>query len=254
MKHILLISYFYICLGICICQDAQHDNVLSAEPVQDIGLVLPENYLSSHSVSDKRSSAFKRLPSWSVYYGKRSADTPAETRQYTESKNVATNEELRIRTEDSLDITTPDQAIYSTYHYLQPDIEPMDNEQAKETHLKPVQQWMSAFGKQQSDSAEDRNDFIEDKLQFDDASIHRNSKRNGAGVGRAASWYAAYGKRLPAWSVTYGKRSPTKLAPFWSVTYGKRAPIWRATYGKRMPQQSDNDERANGVEWKHTDA
>lgn len=220
----------------------------------------------------KRNSAYKRLPGWKVFYGKRSSDENfgdelgmLRLHETHDLNNLIDSARDRVRPTgiesiDNLDIS--DSVNLS---------DAFDSEDSKDRTLlehsyenEPQNVNLLDLVRESNNQKEDLNS---DSYVKENNDGFQDSKRAGwnaiygkrmpgwfVGYGkrgvdlsddaekRAATWLAMYGKRSPRWLATYGKRAPQwlatygKRAPHWLATYGKRAPQWLATYGKRAPQ------------------
>ena len=200
----------------------------------------------------KRSSAYKRLPGWKVYYGKRSSDSniPRNPEAYnaidTEGLNELLKQTNRFQngdTEPDETKDTDDSVVLNSADYKSSDIDNLEQELPSQLGYKIN----SPF------SPEDHVAQYSNLRFLSDVGVYRNEQNDGIRESKRSGWNAVYGKRMPGWFATYGKRGQyinganDKRAPGWIATYGKRdlsslqayekrAPQWIATYGKRAPQ------------------
>ncbi|KAH3891038.1 hypothetical protein DPMN_015129 [Dreissena polymorpha] len=231
----------------------------------------PVPYTNIHKRS---STAFKRLPGWTVYYGKRSYDSSPidamdEVRENTEREMNVFNEKTNSKESEENEMGFAD---LDTHPKMDHEIMNSDIK----GNLKRLQNWSTTYGKDDlSEEADfqhgdDTTQTVERQLwpynikgdstsqavnkiasqseatYGEQESTDENNENSGNQWGitygkRLAGWGATYGKRAPGWGATYGKRAPGWGATYgkktsgWGATYGKRVPGWRATYGKRAP-------------------
>ena len=214
----------------------------------------------------KRGVPFKRLPGWSVYYGKRSLDTDSSEGGMPE-KDIPDNYLSELSGNDKIDDHKYDnkyrvelQKLLSSFDHLgsinrddksgeiesikdidfKEDSRPSGNDKIDDEIFDRIN--TSEENPMDFDNELDSNSLIDERSDY--SSGQEKSSNELApfeDVGKRSGWSAVYGKRMPGWFATYGKRlsgwSPMygKRAPGWSVTYGKRAPVWQALYGKRAP-------------------
>ena len=174
----------------------------------------------------KRGSAYKRLPAWSVYYGKRSGNTQPEFNSFLD----------KDRGDLESEVTDNDNASdFGQYNNEADTVSGL----SKRASFKRLHSWMSTYGKRSMDDPLKVDSIeTEDTDELDSLELSDDTKLDEPMVKeyfdeqekRVPGWSATYGKRVPGWAATYGKR-----APMWSATYGKRVPGWAATYGKRVP-------------------
>lgn len=224
----------------------------------------------------KRGSPYKRLPAWSVYYGKRSADAPTDLDSYSEKDDIDADSKVP-ETENTSDFDEYDK------------VDDIVSKLSKRPSFKRLHSWISTYGKRSAGfGQEDKIDSLDssDEDSLDAIELLKNEQwptpniddfyvKFGAPAKRIPGWSATYGKRIPGWSATYGKRMPgwsatygkrsspynmilagygegmpslsayNKRAPMWSATYGKRIPGWAATYGKRALWQAVYGKRSD---------
>lgn len=235
---ILSILYIYLETGLCI----EETDVSPSDEIS--GTTADRSDIWHRSVA-KRNTAFKRLPAWSVYYGKRSSEPPFELRNPDRVDTDGTGLE-NIRENEITDDDGSDPVIYHLLGHSFP-------EKAKRTDLTRRQSWLSTYGKRSDfhDTSYDTDSMDSDSDIADDTETSEQAlseliydTQPDFGIDdwkRVPGWHAMYGKRIPGWSATYGKRSPSWLSTYgkrlagWSATYGKRGPTWSITYGKRAP-------------------
>lgn len=257
------IYYFYsVNLDVNICI---FSGVHGVESVQE---TLTNAALDTQSAGQisvaKRGSPYKRLPAWSVYYGKRSAENHPAIDNYIDKESDDTEPK-------GTDTKTTGE--FDQYDKMGDIV----SELSKRASFKRLHSWMSTYGKRGVDLGEegkidglesDDEDALEtldildndkwDSPMFNDYKFGEQEKRIpgwSATYGkRIPGWSATYGKRVPGWSATYGKRSVLgdgmpaayiKRAPHWTATYGKRIPGWSATYGKRAMWKAIYGKRFN---------
>lgn len=253
MKRILLLSILYISLEIGICTELQKDELDTSKELDETSKEFPVSI-------DKRSTAYKRLPGWAVYYGKRSAEPDFHTDGLADSE-MKLNELDIIRELNQIDDGLIEESkneesknedklpfVYnSTPSENGPEIDDESVSSAdKRTNFKRLQTWMTTYGKRSDKensyfdsglhefSADGLSDEVMRYKLLNEGAYNQQSDFDISEFKRAPGWAATYGKRAPGWSVTYGKR-----APGWAATYGKRAPGWAATYGKRLQGSSE---------------
>ncbi|XP_052801122.1 uncharacterized protein LOC128231914 [Mya arenaria] len=195
----------------------------------------------------RANTAFKRLPGWGVYYGKRSFEAP----QSAQSDNDNVNEQIRENGELDLEIVKQENGISDVDKNDNGRFEKFLNEwkfldaPTKRANLKRLQTWMSTYGKRSlllnksngysstdsvsSTENDESYNWKQAYSSFDfDNKYDKRSQSLATSDKRDPKWSAIYGKRMPGWGATYGKR-----VPGWGATYGKRMPGWGVTYGKR---------------------
>lgn len=215
---------------------------LGAESIQISDPQTVGQLSDSRTLISKRSSAYKRLPGWRVYYGKRSTDTDLGGTQDLRSLGDAHDiDELLERSDDDLEGTSIESLDSS-------DISDSDNlsDTFYKDSLDDVQVEPNYKIDLPSDNLRDvlrelTDDFSNHRIESE-ISDYKNEQLADSLEHKRTGWNAIYGKRMPGWAPMYGKRGEDwsdvsqKRAPGWIATYGKRAPQWLATYGKRAPQ------------------
>ncbi|XP_045176504.2 uncharacterized protein LOC123537028 [Mercenaria mercenaria] len=263
---ILSVLYIYLETGLCI----EETNISPVEANSD---AISERSPALTLV--KRNTALKRLPAWSVYYGKRSGEPSFALHnsgkihkdESVDFGNIENDEIIDENDSDSGEVAFPRSWMND---YLEQTLSEKDEilnlDAEKRSNLKRLQPWMSTYGKR-SDGFLDTDkgydiDAIKTNADIGQNDLHDFKQLQELSENlydmddlqnpptwpakRMAGWSATYGKRVP-WSVTYGKRAPWSVTygkrDPWSVTYGKRAP-WSVTYGKRSPWSVTYGKRA----------
>ena len=214
--------------------------------------------MGSRTPLTKRSSAYKRLPGWKVYYGKRSSDSNLRQTPdlFTILNTNGVNELLKhtndehatntgaVKTSDTADSMNLNKEVYRTTDVVE-----------RSLPMKPEYKIDLPYSVEDKYNNQRFHSDV-DRYGYENTDHMIETKRSGwnAVYGkRMPGWFATYGKRdqylnevngkrAPGWIATYGKRAPSSLAtydkraPQWLATYGKRSPQWLATYGKRAPQ------------------
>ena len=218
--------------------------------------------LEGQLTASKRNSAYKRLPGWKVFYGKRSSDVnfgdKLNISPFQKTQHINDLIDSASDGDGAAGIDSAENWDTSDSVNLSDALDSVDNKNMgaldQNANLLDLVRELNQAGLTSDSYNKGSNDEIQDSKRSDWNAIYGKRMPGWfAGYGkrgddlsnadkRAAQWLAMYGKRSPAWFATYGKRAPQwlatygKRAPQWLATYGKRAPGWTATYGKRSPE------------------